>query len=58
MSQTELATFGAGCFWCIESALNQLQGVKKATSGYMGGQTLNPDYRQVCSGTSGHTGGV
>jgi len=54
MSQTEIATFGAGCFWCIESALNQLQGVKKALSGYMGGQTLNPDYRQVCTGTSGH----
>ncbi|MDR7121227.1 peptide-methionine (S)-S-oxide reductase MsrA [Rheinheimera soli] len=54
MSQTELATFGAGCFWCIESAFNQLQGVKKALSGYMGGQTLNPDYRQVCTGSSGH----
>ncbi|MBU1618363.1 MAG: peptide-methionine (S)-S-oxide reductase MsrA [Gammaproteobacteria bacterium] len=54
MSQTEIATFGAGCFWCIESAFNQLQGVKKALSGYMGGQTLNPDYRQVCTGTSGH----
>lgn len=54
MSQTEIATFGAGCFWCIESAFNQLQGVKKAVSGYMGGQTLNPDYRQVCTGTSGH----
>ncbi len=48
------STFGAGCFWCIESAFNQLQGIKKAVSGYMGGQTLNPDYRQVCTGTSGH----
>ncbi len=54
MAQTEIATFGAGCFWCIESAFNQLQGIKKAVSGYMGGQTLNPDYRQVCTGTSGH----
>jgi peptide-methionine (S)-S-oxide reductase len=54
MNQTELATFGAGCFWCIEAAFNQLQGVKTAISGYMGGQTLNPDYRQVCTGTSGH----
>lgn len=54
MNQIELATFGAGCFWCIESAFNQLQGVKTAISGYMGGQTLNPDYRQVCTGTSGH----
>lgn len=54
MNQTELATFGAGCFWCIEAAFNQLQGVNTAISGYMGGQTLNPDYRQVCTGTSGH----
>ncbi len=54
MPQTEIATFAAGCFWCIESAFNQLQGVKQAVSGYMGGQTLNPDYKQVCSGTSGH----
>lgn len=54
MNHTELATFGAGCFWCIEAAFNQLQGVKTAISGYMGGQTLNPDYRQVCTGTSGH----
>lgn len=54
MAQTETATFGAGCFWCIESALNQLQGVQRAVSGYMGGQSLNPTYRQVCSGNSGH----
>lgn len=54
MAQTEIATFGAGCFWCIESALNQLRGVNTAISGYMGGQTRNPDYRQVCTGTTGH----
>lgn len=54
MAQTEIATFGAGCFWCIESALNQLRGVNTAISGYMGGQTHNPDYRQVCTGTTGH----
>ncbi|RVT45867.1 peptide-methionine (S)-S-oxide reductase [Rheinheimera sediminis] len=54
MKQTEIATFAAGCFWCIESAFNQLKGVEKAVSGYMGGQTLNPDYRQICTGTTGH----
>ena len=49
----EIATFGAGCFWCIESAFNQLKGVS-ALSGYMGGHTATPDYRSVCSGTTGH----
>ncbi|SNY46417.1 peptide-methionine (S)-S-oxide reductase [Arsukibacterium tuosuense] len=50
----EIATFGAGCFWCLESALNQLNGVKQAISGYMGGHTVNPDYRSICTGTTGH----
>ncbi|WP_337878930.1 peptide-methionine (S)-S-oxide reductase MsrA [Rheinheimera sp.] len=49
----ELATFGAGCFWCIESAFNQVRGVS-ALSGYMGGHTASPNYRSVCSGTTGH----
>jgi peptide-methionine (S)-S-oxide reductase len=50
----EIATFGAGCFWCLESALNQLKGVDQAVSGYMGGHTSNPDYRSICTGTTGH----
>ncbi len=50
----ELATFGAGCFWCVEAVLEQLPGVSDVTSGYMGGQIDNPTYRQVCEGTSGH----
>jgi peptide-methionine (S)-S-oxide reductase len=54
MSQKEIATFGAGCFWCIESAFNQLLGVTAAVSGYMGGQTTEPDYHQVCTGSTGH----
>lgn len=54
MSQIELATFGAGCFWCIESAFNQLRGVHQALSGYMGGQIQDPSYRQICTGTTGH----
>lgn len=48
------ATFGAGCFWCLEAAMNELQGVTLAVSGYMGGHTQNPDYRSVCQGTTGH----
>ena len=51
---SEIATLGAGCFWCLESALNQLQGVERAVSGYMGGHTDNPDYRSICTGTTGH----
>ncbi|OBP14691.1 peptide-methionine (S)-S-oxide reductase [Rheinheimera sp. SA_1] len=51
---TQVATFAGGCFWCIEAAFNQLQGVISATSGYMGGQTANPNYRDICTGQTGH----
>ncbi len=51
---TELATFGAGCFWCVEAVLQQVEGVFKATSGYMGGHVPNPTYEQVCTKTTGH----
>jgi len=50
----ELATFGAGCFWCIEAVLEQIDGVLDVTSGYMGGHVKDPSYEQVCSGTTGH----
>lgn len=50
----QLATFGAGCFWCLEAALNETAGVTEALSGYMGGHTANPDYQSVCSGQTGH----
>lgn len=50
----QVATFAGGCFWCIEAAFNQVQGVLKATSGYMGGQTANPSYRDICTGETGH----
>ena len=50
----ELATFGAGCFWCVEAVLEQLDGVGDVVSGYMGGTVDNPTYRQVCSGATGH----
>jgi len=50
----ETATFGGGCFWCIEAALEELAGVESVTSGYAGGQTADPSYREVCAGTTGH----
>lgn len=47
-------TLGAGCFWCIEAAYNQLEGVYSATSGYMGGTVDKPTYEDICTGKSGH----
>ncbi len=52
--QLETATFGAGCFWCVEAVFQQLKGVQKVVSGYTGGTTDNPNYRAVCTGTTGH----
>ena len=48
------ATFGAGCFWCVEAVFQRLEGVEKVVSGYMGGQLENPTYKQICTGTTGH----
>jgi peptide-methionine (S)-S-oxide reductase len=50
----EVATLGAGCYWCIEAALRQLEGVHSVTSGFMGGSVKDPTYEQVCEGTTGH----
>ena len=50
----ETASFGAGCFWCVEAVFENLEGVKKVESGYMGGHTETPTYETVCSGTTGH----
>jgi len=52
-SQIETATFGAGCFWSVEARFRAHEGVLEATSGYMGGQP-EPNYRAVCTGTTGH----
>lgn len=51
---TELATLGGGCFWCVEAIYQDLKGVLKVESGYSGGPSENPSYREVCSGLSGH----
>ena len=50
----ELATFGGGCFWCVEAIFEELEGVDSVTSGYMGGHVENPTYEQVCDKTTGH----
>lgn len=51
---TSIATFGAGCFWCVEACFSEMKGVKQVLSGYMGGSTQNPTYKDVCTGTTGH----
>ena len=50
----ERATFGGGCFWCVEAAFEPIEGVDRVTSGYAGGETEDPTYREVCSGQTGH----
>lgn len=53
MKQEELIV-GGGCFWCLEAVFELLDGVDDVVSGYANGQTLNPDYRAICTGTTGH----
>jgi len=50
----ETATLGGGCFWCLEAVYDQVRGVEDVVSGYSGGFVLNPTYRQVCDGKTGH----
>jgi peptide-methionine (S)-S-oxide reductase len=50
----ETATLGGGCFWCLEAAFQRLKGVESVVSGYAGGTLPDPDYRRVCTGTTGH----
>ncbi|SDF99759.1 peptide-methionine (S)-S-oxide reductase [Halorubrum xinjiangense] len=54
MTNTETATVGGGCFWCVEAAFKELDGVESVTSGYAGGHADDPTYREVCSGNTGH----
>ncbi len=50
----QVVTLGAGCFWCVEAAYNQIDGVHAAISGYMGGEAPSPTYEQICGGNTGH----
>jgi peptide-methionine (S)-S-oxide reductase len=54
MSELAHATFGGGCFWCIEAVFDDLEGVERTVSGYAGGDTDEPTYEAVCAGTTGH----
>lgn len=54
MEKHELATFGGGCFWCLEAVFERLAGVIAVESGYAGGEMENPSYHEVCRGTTGH----
>ena len=54
MTETHNATFGGGCFWCVEAPLEEIAGVESVTSGYAGGHVEDPTYEEVCSGTTGH----
>jgi peptide-methionine (S)-S-oxide reductase len=50
----EIATLGGGCFWCTEAIYKELKGIVSVTSGYSGGEIVNPSYREVCTGRTGH----
>lgn len=50
----EIATLAGGCFWCVEAVFQDIVGVSKVESGYIGGQTPEPTYKQVCGGRTGH----
>ena len=52
--QTQTATLGGGCFWCLEAIYQQIRGVSSVLSGYAGGSVENPDYKSVCTGATGH----
>ncbi len=49
-----VATLGGGCFWCLEAVYQRMEGVQKVVSGYTGGKTTNPTYKEICTGTTGH----
>jgi peptide-methionine (S)-S-oxide reductase len=53
-TESGLATFGGGCFWCVEAVFKRIEGVRSVASGYAGGMTKNPTYEEVCTGNTGH----
>ena len=54
MEQFNFATFGGGCFWCVEAIYSEIKGIFSVESGYSGGHTENPSYEEVCSEITGH----
>ena len=56
--RTEVATLAGGCFWCLDAAYRQIEGVTRVVSGYAGGALANPTYEQVCTGRTGHAEAV
>ena len=58
MSNEQIAIFAGGCFWCTEPVFSQLKGVQKVDSGYIGGHTSNPTYKDICNGDTGHAEGI
>jgi peptide-methionine (S)-S-oxide reductase len=52
--EMEMATFAGGCFWCTEAVFLELKGVNKVVSGYIGGETVDPSYKEICNGDTGH----
>lgn len=58
MSNAQIAIFAGGCFWCTEPVFSQLKGVHSVVSGYIGGHTQNPTYKDICNGDTGHAEGI
>ena len=54
MANKDIATLGGGCFWCVEAVFERVEGVLSVKPGYAGGKTLNPTYKEICSGKTGH----
>ena len=54
MKNNHQATFGGGCFWCVEAVFQRVDGVLDVKPGYAGGQTINPTYKEICTGNTGH----
>jgi peptide-methionine (S)-S-oxide reductase len=58
MAKAETAILAGGCFWCVEAVFKMMKGVERVRSGYIGGKTKNPTYRDVCNGDTGHAEAV
>ena len=54
MAQSEVATLGGGCFWCVEAVYQRVEGVIEVKPGYAGGHVVNPTYKEICTGNTGH----